>query len=140
MGRLFHKVDSNGKPAWFTPWDFQHALVGMFAGILTGMSFRANDHVAGWSILTGALVGHTVYEIQDVVKSHVKNVHDPTDTQNDSLENSMGDQIAFLIGFVGGVVAGLELSTLWAWLAAAAVAVCAGWIVVKWRWSSLTWG
>ena len=97
MGARFFSptIDSVKRPAWFTYWSYIHFLSGIALYLLFRWIFDQLCVAGGalYSILAAFLV-HLAYEFKDWYYSYVKK------RGNNSLRNSVGDQLSALLGMV----------------------------------------
>lgn len=86
----FSTRDTKEDPSLFTPWSIHHLVIGMLCySIMFYLKFSYKIN------LTISLIIHTIYEINSFYKCYISNVSNDT-----TLENSIGDTISFLIGFM----------------------------------------
>jgi hypothetical protein len=86
--------DNKQKPAVFTPFSLVHALSGVVYALIVYGVFRVSWNTAFWSFF----VLHGLYELKDYHWSYNLNLN--SYMYNNSLENSIGDQVMSMIGFV----------------------------------------
>lgn len=98
--------DTRSRPAFFTPWTFMHASVGLLGFLI----FRElTPHAPVWKGFAVFFAIHLAYELKDFYFSYLTPDKD-TQKYTNSWENSIGDQLAACIGFV--VPAAFHLSAL----------------------------
>lgn len=96
--KLFYSLDCTQNPALFTPWSLIHGVTGILSYSSSPYMFCKsngnNVNILFWM--------HALYECKDLYYSYIKNVNLnpslPSDTVQNSLLNSMGDQFIFMVG------------------------------------------
>lgn len=92
--KFFDYGDSVPDSCLLSPWSLMHFNVGIvstqFLKIYTNLTIKEN-------LLLGLLF-HTFYEIKDIVKSCNSKSKDKLKWGNDSLLNSLGDTLCFMLG------------------------------------------
>lgn len=84
---LFQKTDTPWKPSYFTPYSFVHFLVGAWMYTVLRLFFPDSNSI---KLLLIWMAIHTIYEYKDACKVGTYN----------SKQNSVGDTIAAVLGFV----------------------------------------
>lgn len=94
---IYSDRDFKYKPSAFTPFSFMHFLSGtVFALVLYGVY-----NISYWNSFTIFFVLHLLYEVKDFYNSYILNQY--TYTGDNSLLNSLMDQICGVLGFIVGV-------------------------------------
>lgn len=100
--RLFHALDCTQDPALFTPWSLIHGVTGILSfsffeknkGKRDEKELKERENKLFWL--------HALYECKDLFYSYIKqknlNPNLPSDTVQNSLLNSIGDQFIFMVG------------------------------------------
>lgn len=89
MVEFYDQIDTPEKPAFLTPFSLVHVFSGLLAYVLLRWLFpRWTDFTIFWIWF----ILHGLYEVKDVIE---------VDSRN-SIENSIGDHLASLIGFFIG--------------------------------------
>jgi hypothetical protein len=100
--------DTIEKNALFTPWSFIHFL----SGFMSYLYIKKYTNISNFNILLITIIIHTIYEIKDI-SSHTLKLHNSKSIWYDnSLLNSIGDTIAYILGLIIALMFKDKIKTL----------------------------
>jgi len=100
--------DTIKENALLTPWSFIHFL----SGFMSYLYVKKYTNISEINIFLISIIIHTVYELKDV-SSHTLKLHTSKSIWYDnSVLNSVGDTIAFILGLIIGLVFKDKIKTL----------------------------
>ena len=97
---MFSKNDNIRKSSLFTPWSFIHFL----SGIISYLYLKRFTSMSETCIFLILLLIHTLYEIKDLSRYTLKLHKSNSIWYNNTVVNSIGDTITFILGIVIGMI------------------------------------
>lgn len=91
--RVLFGLNEDNASCWFTPFSLVHALSGWYMGVV--FNYIGLNNVQSFIAVNGL---HFIYELKDYYIMYYTDKGKPGTSFNNTLINSIGDQISVIIG------------------------------------------